>query len=90
MNHQTVKDALMKLKSGKSDVMFQFGSDCLINGTNSLIYHVITLFKWFFRTGRIPPFLLMCTLVPIIKDNLGDISSSDNDSDNGSNQEETN
>ena len=78
VNHQTVKEALTKLKSGKSDVMFQFGSDCLINGTDSLIDHVTNLFKWFFRTGRIPPFLLMCTLVPIIKDNLGDISSSDN------------
>ena len=36
------------------------------------------LFKWFLRTGKIPHFLLICSLVPIVKDNLSDICNSDN------------
>ena len=37
-----------------------------------------TIFKWFLATGKIPAFLLLCTLVPIVKDNLEDIATSDN------------
>ena len=36
------------------------------------------LFKTFLVHGFIPTFLLICSLVPLIKDNLGNISSSDN------------
>ena len=71
-------EALTKLKSGKSDPTFSFNSDCLINLCNDLIKHVTILFKWFLRTCTIPAFLLLCTIVPIVKDNLGDIASSDN------------
>ena len=42
------------------------------------IDHVTTLFKWFLATGKIPAFLILCTLVPIVKDNLDDIAISDN------------
>ena len=69
-------EALTKLKSGKSDPTFSFISDCLLNSCDDLIKHVTILFKWFLRT--IPAFLLLCTIVPIVKDNLGDIASSDN------------
>ena len=71
-------EALTKLKSGKSDPTFSFISDCLLNSCDDLIKHVTILFKWFLRTGTIPAFLLLCTIVPIVKDNLGDIASSDN------------
>lgn len=74
----TVRDALSKLKAGKSDAYFEFNSDCVINCTDKLINQVTLLFKWFLRTGKIPSFLLLCTLVPIVKDNLSDITSSDN------------
>ena len=43
-----------------------------------MIEHVTNMFQWFLRSGTVPPFLLLCTLVPIVKDNLGDITSSDN------------
>ena len=75
VNHETVKAALQKLKSNKSDALFDFNSDCLINATDNLIQD---LFRGFLRTGVIPNFLLLCTLVPIVKDNLADITSSKN------------
>ena len=78
VNHETVKAALQKLKSNKSDALFDFNSDCLINATDKLIQDITVLFRWFLRTGVIPNFLLLCTLVPIVKDNLADITSSEN------------
>ena len=78
MNFNSVKLALNKLKSGKSDVSYDFNSDCLTYAPDSLIEHVTHLFKCLLRTGKIPDFLLVCTLVPIVKDNLGDIATSDN------------
>ena len=62
----------------KCDAVYDFSSDCLMNASNKLIDHVTTLFKWFLATGKIPAFLLLCTLVPIVKDNLDDIATSDN------------
>jgi len=66
------------MKAMKSDAVFDFSSDCLKNASNKLIDHVTILFKWFLATGKIPAFLLLCTLVPIVKDNLNDIATSDN------------
>ena len=45
---------------------------------NECILQVTTLFKWFLATGKIPAFLLLCTLVFIVKDNFDDIATSDN------------
>ena len=78
VNPDIVKNALEKLKSSKSDALFDFNSDCLINASAELIEKITILFKWFLRTGVIPNFLLICTLVPIVKDNLADITSSEN------------
>ena len=78
VNEDAVLEALHKLKHGKSDPLFSFNSDCLLNSGKELLAHVTELFKWFLRTGKIPSFLLLCTIVPIVKDNLGDITSSDN------------
>ena len=69
---------LLSYLYGKSDPLFSFNSDCLINSGQELLSHVTQLFKWFLRTGKIPTFLLLCTITPIVKDNLGDITSSDN------------
>ena len=66
------------MKAIKSDAVFGFSSDCLMNASNKLIDHVTTLLKWFLSTGKIPAFLLLCTLVLIVKDNLYDIATSDN------------
>ena len=78
VNNQSVKDALNKMKAMKSEAVFDFSSDCLMNASKKLIDHVTTLFIWFLATGKIPVFLLLCTLVPIVKDNLDEIATSDN------------
>ena len=51
-----------------------FNLDCILRSCDDLIKHVTILFKWFLRTA----FLLLCNVVPIVKDNLGDIATSDN------------
>ena len=40
--------------------------------------YVTILFKWFLRRGKVPAFLLLCPIVPVVKNNIGDITSSDN------------
>ena len=66
------------MKAGKSDVLFDFSSDCIINGPDALIPHLTNLFRLFVVHGKVPALLLVCSLVPIVKDNLGDLASSDN------------
>ena len=43
-----------------------------------LVCHLTLLFKSFISHGVVPYFILLCTLLPLVKDNLGDIISSDN------------
>ena len=73
-----VKQALSKMKAGKSDGVYEFSSDCLLQGPPSLIGHLTNLCRLFLSHGTVPTFLLICTLVPLVKDNLGDSTKSDN------------
>ena len=66
------------MKAGKSDALYDFSSDCLINGPDSLIPHLTKLIKIFISHGKAPLSLLVCSLVPIVKDSLGDLAASDN------------
>ena len=78
VNESVVREALKKMKAGKSDTLYDFSSDCLINGPDSLIPHLTNLFKIFISHGKAPVSLLVCSLVPIVKDSLGDLAASDN------------
>ena len=71
----TVNRALKQLKAGKGDVI---QSDCFNNGPPALATHLTSLLKAFIIHGRVPYFLLVCTLLPLVKDNLADITSSEN------------
>ena len=73
-----VKEALKKMKAGKSDALYDFSSDCIINGPKTLIPHLTNLVKLFLIHGKAPLFLLVCSLVPLVKDNLADLATSDN------------
>ena len=53
-------------------------SDCLINGPPELVTHLTFLIRSFVIHGKVPHFILACSLLPIVKDNLGDITSSSN------------
>ena len=75
---QLVEKALKQMKAGKNDADFDFQSDCFINGPQSLIYHLANLLRTFVIHGSVPYFILVCTLLPIVKDNLADVTSSDN------------
>ena len=73
-----VMKALKILKTGKNDAMFDIQSGCLSLGPKSLVIYLTHLLRTFVIHGAIPYFLLICTLLPLVKDNLADITSSEN------------
>ena len=78
IDDDVVRQAIGKLKLGKSDCQFNFGSDAFIHGIDILSERLAFIVKSFLIHGFVPLFLLVCTLVPIVKDKLGDKSSSNN------------
>ena len=66
------------MKDGKSDALFDMQSDCLTNGPDALTMHLTNLLKTFIVHGTVPYFVLICTLLPLVKDNLAVITTSDN------------
>ena len=78
VDSELIKEAIGKLKTGKSDCSFDFGSDAYINASETLSTPIAFLFKTFLIHGSVPNLLLMCSLVPIIKDKLGEKNNSDN------------
>ena len=73
-----IKQAAHKLKSGKSDPVFSFSSDCFKNATKSVYENLSIILQSFLVHGHITNILLLATLVPIIKDKLGSINISKN------------
>ena len=73
-----IADAVNHLKDGKSDPIYDFSSDCLKNAPFIFYEHLASLFRKFLIHGHISSVLLLATLVPILKDKLGDICDSDN------------
>ena len=70
--------ALNMMKSNKNDSIFDFQSDCLIHGPPELVSHLAKLLRLYISHGEVPCILLSCTLLPLVKDGLGDITASDN------------
>ena len=73
-----VRSATKHLKAGKTDPACEFSSDCLINGPDVLFEVLATMIRSFLIHAHITKFLLLATLVPIIKDKLGNVNSSKN------------
>ena len=73
ITHDVVEKAISLLKPKKNDAIFNISSDFYLNGPSELVIHLTSLLKLFFSHGYVPKSLLMCTLIPLIKDNLGDI-----------------
>ena len=73
-----VRKALKLMKSSKRDALFDIQSDCLINGPPALVTHLTNLIRTFVLHGSIPHYILLCTLLPLVKDNLADTTSADN------------
>ena len=75
---EIVKEAVKHLKGKKSDPVYAFSSDCLRHAPDILYRHLSAALQSFLIHGHVSVFLLLATLVPIIKDKLGSTSSSKN------------
>ena len=78
ITEDVVNIGLKRMKINKSDAIFDFQSDCLINGPCELVKHLTNLIRIFISHGEVPRIILICTLLPLVKDNLGDLTQSDN------------
>ena len=61
INNNLVKQALKLMKSNKADALYEFQSDCLINGPPELIQHLTYLIKSFVIHGSVPYFFLFAS-----------------------------
>ena len=73
-----VKEAIAKLNPGKTDPVFSFSSDCMKVESDKLSDLLSIIIRCFLVHGHVTRFLLLATLVPIIKDKLGSPNSSKN------------
>ena len=73
-----MKEAINLLKNDKTDPVFVFNSNCLKNAPFLLCEHLANLFKTLLVHGHISPVVLVSTIVPLVKDKLGDTNSSNN------------
>ena len=72
-----VKKGLKWMKGNKSDAVFDFQSDCLMDGPPEVVTHLTNMIRLFISHGQVPDMILICTLLPLVKDNLGDLTLSD-------------
>ena len=75
---EIVRQASKSLNDSKSDPCLNFSSDCIKNGTKELFENLAVVIKCFLIHGHVSYFLLLATLVPLIKDKLGSLNSSKN------------
>ena len=75
---ELIKEAAHKLNSGKTDPVFSFSSDCLKNATKSVYEGLSIIIQSFLIHAHVTNILLLASLVPIIKDKLGNINISKN------------
>ena len=75
---EEVKKATSALKPGKGDPMLNFSLDCIKVESQILSEFTAIMIKSFLIHNHIPQFMLLSTLIPIIKDKLGSINVSKN------------
>ena len=73
-----VKATTMQLQDCKSDPVHIFNSDCLKNAPDLFFQHLSSVIKSFLVHGHVTVYLLLATLVPIVKNKLSSISTSKN------------
>ena len=78
INSEVIKEAMKQIKGNKSDAIYDFSSDFLKHGPDILYEHLANIMKTFAVHGHISEHLLVATLVPLVKDKLGDLCSSKN------------
>ena len=75
---EIVKEAENNRRDSDSDPTYNFSSDCIKNGPDNLFSLLSSVIKSFLIHGKVTFFLLLATLVPLIKDKLGSINESKN------------
>ena len=75
---KVVEEAIRKIKSGKNDPINTFSSDCVKNAPSILHEHLANIFRSYLVHGHISKVLMLSTLVPLLKDKLGDQCASSN------------
>ena len=75
---KNIREACSHLKPNKTDPTYSFTSDCLKSAPLILFEYLETIIRSFLIHGHVSLVLLLPTLVPIIKDKMGDICSSKN------------
>ena len=78
MTPTVVREAVGKLKSGKSDPVHTFSSDCIKVDSDRLVELLSIIIKWYLIHGHVTRYLLLATFVPIINDKLGSFNCSKN------------
>ena len=78
VNEALVRKAVDLLKPNNRDALYDMSSDYYKNAPPELISHLTNLIKIYLTHGYVPHVILLCSLIPIVKDNLGDITSSEN------------
>jgi hypothetical protein len=73
-----IEEAIKKLNICKRDPSFGFTSDCFKAAPPILTEYISNLIKTFLIHGHVSSVLLLATLLPLIKDKLGDHGSSKN------------
>ena len=73
-----IKEAISKLQNDKTDPLYHFNSDCMKNSPRILCELLAKLFRMCLIHGHISSIIKVSTVIPLIKDKLGDISSSNN------------
>ena len=73
-----IADVVKDIKSNKSDPEFCFNSDCIKRAPATLYVHISKFIKSFLIHGHVSNILLVATIIPLIKNKLDDIESSDN------------
>ena len=66
------------MKNSKTDPQYDFTTDCIKNAPVILYEKLAELFRMSIIHGYISPSLMISTLIPLVKDKLGDITSSNN------------
>ena len=67
-----------RIKSNKSDVQQDFNSDCLKNSPDILYAQLALVLKSLLIHGFMPAILLLCAIVPLVKDPSGSLDDSSN------------
>ena len=75
---KVVKEAAKNLRDGKTDPVFKVSSDCFIHGPDKLFEILSLIVRSFLIHGYVTSYLLLATLVPIIKDKLSSTTNSKN------------